>query len=264
MRRSSGEVLDTFASATDVLADEREDITDLVGGLADLSKTGLRIVGEHSTDLRADIETLADAAATIDANLSSVTTLLSAGNLLTTGLLDAYNPEARAIDLRNNFGPLVFDLVGIITDELGILGRGAGKLRQRTSKLRQAGPGNVAVLEVVTAYRAVLAKVSREALPTEWALTKDNLARGLASIADLSDRQYGPAIAEIDDAIAGFRDLGAMHYLRKAVAFRQNHEPLTSRPVNPVNLSPPRENGAWVVHGLCMPRADPTQPVHLG
>jgi phospholipid/cholesterol/gamma-HCH transport system substrate-binding protein len=117
-----GEVLDAFASATDVLADERQSITDLVGGLADLSKTGLRIVGEHSTDLRADIETLADAAATIDANLSSVTTLLSAGNLLTTGLLDAYNPELRAIDLRNNFGPLVIDLVGIITDELGLPG----------------------------------------------------------------------------------------------------------------------------------------------
>ena len=117
-----GEVLDAFATASDVLADERESITELVEGLADLSKTGLRIVGKHSTALRADIQTLADAAATIDANLSSVTSLLSAGNLLTTGLLDAYNPDLRAIDLRNNFGPLVFDLVNILTEDLGLPG----------------------------------------------------------------------------------------------------------------------------------------------
>ena len=117
-----GEVLDAFAAASDVLADERQSITELVDGLANLSQTGLRIVGEHSTALRADIETLADAAATIDANLASVTTLLRAGNLLTTGLLDAYNPDLRAIDLRNNFGPLVFDLVNILTMDLGLPG----------------------------------------------------------------------------------------------------------------------------------------------
>ena len=109
-----GEVLDAFASASDVLADERESITELVDGLADLSQTGLRLVSEHSTALRADIQTLADAAATIDANLSSVTSLLKAGNLLTTGLLDAYNPDLRAIDLRNDFGPLVLELVQVL------------------------------------------------------------------------------------------------------------------------------------------------------
>ncbi len=117
-----GEVLDAFSEASDVLADERGSITELVDGLADLSKTGLRLVGKHSTALRADIETLADAAATIDANLSSVTTLLKAGNLLTTGLLDAYDPTLRAINLRNSFGPLIFDLVEILTGDLGLPG----------------------------------------------------------------------------------------------------------------------------------------------
>jgi phospholipid/cholesterol/gamma-HCH transport system substrate-binding protein len=116
-----GEVLDAFAAASDVLADERQSITDLVAGLADLSRTGLRLVGEHSTALRADIQTLADAAATIDANLSSVTSLLTAGNLLTTGLLDAYNPSIRAIDLRNNFSPLILHVVEVL---LGVPGLG--------------------------------------------------------------------------------------------------------------------------------------------
>lgn len=81
---------------------------------------------------------------------------------------------------------------------------------------------DVAVLEcAVTAYRSALAAVSREDLPALWGITKDNLARGLASIADLTDQQYGPAIAEIDDAIAVFRDRGLSHYLRKAIAFRK-------------------------------------------
>ncbi len=114
-----GEVLDAFAQASQVLADERGSITDLVGGLADLSKTGLRLVGEHATALRTDIQTLADAAATIDANLSSVTQLLESGNLLTSGLLDAYNPDLRAIDLRNNFAPLVPELVTLFLGDLG-------------------------------------------------------------------------------------------------------------------------------------------------
>ena len=115
-----GEVLDAFAEASQVLADERESIGALVTGLADLSQNGLRLVGEHSVDLRADIQTLSDAAATIDANLSSVTQLLEGGALLTTGLLGAYNPEARAIDLRNSFSPLVTDVLDVLLGGLGL------------------------------------------------------------------------------------------------------------------------------------------------
>ena len=72
-----GEVLDAFAEASQVLADERESIERLVGGPGRPLATGLRLVGEHSSALRTDIQTLADAAATIDANLSSVTQLLA-------------------------------------------------------------------------------------------------------------------------------------------------------------------------------------------
>jgi virulence factor Mce-like protein len=115
-----GEVLDAFAQASQVLADERENIGALVSGLADLSQNGLRLVGEHSGALRQDIQTLADAAATIDANLSSVTLLLEGGDLLTTGLLGAYNPEARALDLRNNFSPLITDVVDVLLGQLGL------------------------------------------------------------------------------------------------------------------------------------------------
>lgn len=82
---------------------------------------------------------------------------------------------------------------------------------------------NVAILEcAVAAYHSALSAMSRESLPTAWALIKDNLARGLASIADLTDRNYAAAFAEIDEAIAVFRYLGAAHYLRRAAAFRES------------------------------------------
>src|SRR3546814_20761133 len=92
-----GEVLDAFADASQVLADERESIESLVAGLADLSREGLELVGEHAGELRTDIQTLADAAATIDANLSSVTQPLEAGPLPPTGLGSAHNPDLPAI-----------------------------------------------------------------------------------------------------------------------------------------------------------------------
>ncbi len=113
-----GEVLDAFAEASQVLADERESIESLVSGLADLSRNGLALIGAHSTELRADIETLAGAAATIDANLTSVTQLLAAGPDLTSGIIGAYNPQLRALNLRNNFSPLTSEILRLFGAEL--------------------------------------------------------------------------------------------------------------------------------------------------
>jgi len=115
-----GEVLDAFAEASQVLADERQGIEDLVGGLATLSQEGLALVGEHATELRTDITTLTDAAAVIDANLASVDQLLDAGGLLSAGLVQAFDPTTRSISLRNNFSPLVPELVELLLGQLGL------------------------------------------------------------------------------------------------------------------------------------------------
>jgi phospholipid/cholesterol/gamma-HCH transport system substrate-binding protein len=115
-----GAVMDAFAEASQVLADERQSIEELIGGLADLSTNGLALLGEHATDLRADIETLAGTAATIEANLTSVTQLLASGPQLSDGIIGAYNEELRALDLRNNFTPLATDLTDLILGQLGI------------------------------------------------------------------------------------------------------------------------------------------------
>jgi virulence factor Mce-like protein len=115
-----GEVMDAFGQASQVLADERQSIEELVAGLADLSANGLALLGEHATELRADIETLAGTAATIEANLGSVTQLLASGPQLSAGIIGAYNEDLRALDLRNNFTPLGTDLTDLVLDQLGI------------------------------------------------------------------------------------------------------------------------------------------------
>ncbi|MDQ2651030.1 MAG: MCE family protein [Actinomycetota bacterium] len=115
-----GEVLDAFAEVSQVLADERSSIEGLVGGLAELSQSGLRLVGEHAGALRTDVETLADAAATIDANLAAVELLLESGGNLAAGVYGAYNPQVRALNLRNNFSPLVTEVLDTLLGQLGI------------------------------------------------------------------------------------------------------------------------------------------------
>jgi phospholipid/cholesterol/gamma-HCH transport system substrate-binding protein len=115
-----GQVLDAFAQASQVLADERQGIEDLVGGLADLSREGLSLVAEHDAQLRAGIQTLTDAAATIEANLDSVDALLESGGLLAPGLIDAFDPTTRAVNLRNNFSPLVTDIVELLASILNV------------------------------------------------------------------------------------------------------------------------------------------------
>lgn len=115
-----GEVLDAFAAASTVLAEERQSIENLVAGLADLSSNGLALIGKHSSALRDDIATLAETAATIDANLAAVTQLLASGPNLTSGIIGAYNEELRALDLRNNFSPVVTDVVDVLLGQLGL------------------------------------------------------------------------------------------------------------------------------------------------
>jgi virulence factor Mce-like protein len=113
-----GQVLDAFAQVSQVLADERNSISGLVNGLALVSRDGLQLVGKHQADLRTDIETLTQAAATVNANLDSVSKLLDAGGILPKGLRGAYDPTLRAINLRDNFSPLVDDILAALLGNL--------------------------------------------------------------------------------------------------------------------------------------------------
>ena len=107
-----GDVLATFSQATQVLADERQGIENLLGGLASLSANGLQLVSKHADELRSDIDTLSRTAQSIDANLDGLSKLLDSAPTLVKGILGAYNPTARAVNLRQNWGPLVESVLG--------------------------------------------------------------------------------------------------------------------------------------------------------
>ncbi|MGH9186925.1 MAG: MCE family protein, partial [Acidimicrobiales bacterium] len=115
-----GVVLDAFGTASQVLADERQSLENLVASLAGLSETGLDLVAEHATELRGNIATLARLGHSINANLDAVAQLLDSGPILTRGLLDAYNPELRAFNLRNNFGALIQPILDTLLGGLGL------------------------------------------------------------------------------------------------------------------------------------------------
>jgi virulence factor Mce-like protein len=124
-----GKVLDEFAAATRVLADERQQIDTLVSGLAQVSAGGLDLVGRHQADLRADLDTLTRVFQSLVANIDSVRQLLDAAPIFVagpdltgtkTGLLTAYNPTYHEIDLRDAVGPLASQLVATLGTFLGL------------------------------------------------------------------------------------------------------------------------------------------------
>ncbi len=101
-----GEVIDSFARTAATLAQERTDLEALLGGLARISQDGFDLVAEHSTELRTDVDTLGRLGRSLVTNLDAVTQLLNAGPLLAEGLMDAYNPTLRAMNLRTQLGPI--------------------------------------------------------------------------------------------------------------------------------------------------------------
>jgi len=101
-----GEVIESFARTTNLLAQERNNLELLLAGLARVSNDGFDLVAEHAVALRTDLASLSDVGQSLVANLDAVTLLLDAGPLLADGLADAFNPTLRAINLRTQFGPI--------------------------------------------------------------------------------------------------------------------------------------------------------------
>lgn len=114
------EVLQDFAVVAEVLAQERDDIESLVSGLADLSGDGLDLVSEHAVRLRTDVAILERLTSSVQANLGAVEDLTIGQSNLIDGFIDAYNPDLRAIDLRNSFAPLVAEALDPLFDGVGI------------------------------------------------------------------------------------------------------------------------------------------------
>lgn len=114
------QVLDDFAVVAEVLAEERDEIEALITGLADVSGDGLDLVSEHAVRLRTDVQILARLTESIDQNLEGVDALIQGGSQQIDGFIGAYNPTVRALNLRNNFSPLLGSALGPLFDEAGI------------------------------------------------------------------------------------------------------------------------------------------------
>ena len=118
--RQLGEIMDAFATASGVLADERAELEGLINGLAQVSNDGLDLVAEHAARLETDVATLTRLVRSVDTQLDAVEDLLNAGPLLTSGLLEAYNPQFHAINLRNSFSPVAQQALDPLFDALGV------------------------------------------------------------------------------------------------------------------------------------------------
>jgi virulence factor Mce-like protein len=114
------QVLDDFAVVADVLADEREEVETLVRSLASLSEGGLDLVSEHAVRLRTDVAIVQRLTESIEQNLDGVQALVKGGADQIDGFIDAYNPTARALNLRNSFAPLVQEALKPVFDAVGV------------------------------------------------------------------------------------------------------------------------------------------------
>ena len=114
------QVLDDFAVVADVLAEEREEVETLVRSLASLSEGGLDLVSEHAVRLRTDVAIVQRLTESIEQNLDGVQALVKGGADQIDGFLDAYNPTARALNLRNSFAPLVQEALKPVFDAVGV------------------------------------------------------------------------------------------------------------------------------------------------
>jgi phospholipid/cholesterol/gamma-HCH transport system substrate-binding protein len=120
-----GRVMDGFARTTSLLAEERRQIEALVGGLADLSQTGLDLVSEHGARLERDITIITRLLRSVEANIDQVIGLLDSTPILVAGedldgedegLLAAWDPEFQHVDLRTQVSPTLaalFSSLGI-------------------------------------------------------------------------------------------------------------------------------------------------------
>lgn len=115
-----GRVIDGFATATDVLSQERQAIAEFLAALGEFSTRAGRLIDAHADDLTVDLARLARLLLALDTNLASVEDLVRSFPITSQGLVDAYRPEHRVLVVRVNMSPAARELFAPLHEALGV------------------------------------------------------------------------------------------------------------------------------------------------
>jgi phospholipid/cholesterol/gamma-HCH transport system substrate-binding protein len=114
------DLVDAYAEATSMLAEERRRLRPLLAGLQGLMEEGATVIETFEETLPRDVATLAGLALVLEANTASVQRLVVALPIIAELLLDAYRPDAQAVKLRFSGGPTFLTFVNQLTGLLGL------------------------------------------------------------------------------------------------------------------------------------------------
>lgn len=115
-----GRVLDGFAEATGVLADERQEIESLIGGLGDLATAGNELVAAHEDHLPEDLAQLSRAGRSARANVEALAILVRALAQNSNGLIGAHDSELGVLTQRINLTPITAEVLRPLFDAVGL------------------------------------------------------------------------------------------------------------------------------------------------
>lgn len=115
-----GHVIDSFATASGVLADERQDIQDLLAGLGQLAQEGDGIVRSAEDHLPEDLAQLARLTRSVHTNLDAVALLVDALNRNSQGLIGAYDAGMGVLVQRINLTPITAEVLRPLFTALGL------------------------------------------------------------------------------------------------------------------------------------------------
>lgn len=115
-----GNVIDSFATASGVLASEREDIETLLAALGQLATEGDAIVRSAEDTLPEDLAQLTRLTRSVSSNMDSVALLVDALNRNSQGLIGAHDRELGVLVQRINLTPITAEVLRPLFNALGL------------------------------------------------------------------------------------------------------------------------------------------------
>jgi phospholipid/cholesterol/gamma-HCH transport system substrate-binding protein len=113
-------LVEAYAEATSMLADERAQLRPLLVALRALVDEGSAVLEAFEETLPEDLAALAELALVLEANTASVQRLIIALPVIAEMLLEAYRPDTQALKLRFSGGPTFTTFVNQLTGLLGL------------------------------------------------------------------------------------------------------------------------------------------------